>query len=268
MSPYKIEAGTAQHIGSRPQQNDRAALFTGARAPGFVLAILADGMAGGAGAPEQVLQTAKQLFDAFKPGENAPVERCATLLRDIIHETHLIIKMNAVRTGGEALCTFAGLIITAGGQAVWAHVGDSRLYRFTDAHCVARTNDAAYIEHLVNNGKLSLAAAQSHRRSALLVNVLGNTHKEPFVTIGSCEGLAAGDAFLLCSDGLWHYFTDGELAAVTAKNTPRKASELLISKAAERAQGKGDNCTMAIVKLVAPPKEAPTYTVQKMGRAV
>lgn len=35
MNSYKIEAGTAQHIGNRPQQNDRAALFTGARAPGY-----------------------------------------------------------------------------------------------------------------------------------------------------------------------------------------------------------------------------------------
>jgi hypothetical protein len=33
---------------------------------------------------------------------------------------------------------------------------------------------------------------------------------------------------------------------------PRQASELLIGKAAERSQGKGGNCTMAIVKLVKP----------------
>ena len=66
----------------------------------------------------------------------------------------------------------------------------------------------------------------------------------------------AGDTFLLCSDGLWHFFTDAELGAVTSKNTPRQASEMLINKAGERAQGKGGNCTMAIVKLVKPPKEA------------
>ena len=46
MSAYKIEAGTAQHIGSRPQQNDRTALFTTPKAPGYVLAVLADGVNG------------------------------------------------------------------------------------------------------------------------------------------------------------------------------------------------------------------------------
>ena len=70
MKPYKLEAGTAQHVGNRPQQTDRTALFTGARAPGYVLAVLSDGIVGGATGSEQVLHTAKQLFDEFKPGDN------------------------------------------------------------------------------------------------------------------------------------------------------------------------------------------------------
>lgn len=268
MSSYKIEAGTAQHIGSRAQQNDRAALFTGARAPGYVLAVLADGLAGGAIAPEQVLHTAKLVFNEFKPADSAPVERMADLLRAIVHETHLVIKMNGVTTGTEPLASFVGLLISPQGQAVWAHVGDSRLYRFAAGQCRARTTDAAYVEHLVENDKLALDAAKIHRQSPLLLNVLGNVLKEPFVTIGSHEGLAADDSFLLCSDGLWAYFTDTELGSVLNKNAPRQASEMLINKAIERAEGKGDNCTMAIIKFVKPPREAKNYTVQKMGRAV
>lgn len=268
MSSYKIEAGTAQHIGSRAQQNDRAALFSGARAPGYVLAVLADGLAGGAIAPEQVLHTAKLVFDEFKPGDSATIERMAELLRAIVHESHLVIKMNGVTTGTEPLASFVGLLISPQGQAVWAHVGDSRLYRFSAGQCRARTNDAAYVEHLVENDKLAPDAARVHRQSPLLLNVLGNVHKEPFVTIGSHEGLAADDSFLLCSDGLWAYFTDTELGSVLNKNAPRQASEMLINKAGERADGKGDNCTMAMVKLVRPPKEVPNYTVQKMRRAI
>ncbi len=268
MNSYKIEAGTAQHIGNRPQQNDRTALFTGARAPGYVLAVLADGIAGGAIASEQVLHTAKMLFDEFKPGERASIERLSDLLREIVHETHMVIKMNGVATKTEPHSTFVGLILTPFGEAVWAHVGDSRLYRFANSQCVLRTSDAGYVEHLVSTDKLPPEAAKNHRHSKLLVNVLGNSRKEPFAEVGSHIGLAAGDTFLLCSDGLWHFFTDSELGAVTSKNTPRQASELLINKATERAQGKGGNCTMAIVKLVSPPKEKQNYTVQKMGRAV
>jgi serine/threonine protein phosphatase PrpC len=268
MKPYKLEAGTAQHIGNRLQQNDRCALFNGARAPGYVLAVLADGVAGGATASEQVLHTAKHLFDEFKPGDHPSVERLSQLLREMVHETHLIIKMNGMTTETEPQSTFVGLLLTPHGQAVWAHVGDSRLYRFQKGECKARTSDASYIDHLMETDRLPLEAARNHRHSKLLVNVLGNSRKEPFVTIGSHEELGAGDTFLLCSDGLWHFFTDAELGAATGKNAPRQAAEMLIKKAGERAGGKGDNCSMAIVRLVKPPKEVANYVVQKMGRAV
>jgi serine/threonine protein phosphatase PrpC len=249
MTPYKIEAGTAQHIGNRPQQNDRCALLTGARAPGHVLAILSDGI-DGASASDQVLHTAKQLFDEFKPGDHPDLERLAQLLREIVQETHLVIKLNAVAARVDAQASFVGLILTPHGQAVWAHVGDSRLYRFADGLCMARTSDAAYLDHLTGSDRLPPEAARKHRHSTLLLNVLGNSHKEPFVTVDSHEGLAAGDSFLLCSDGLWHFFTDAELGAAISKASPRQASEMLINKAGERSQGKGGNCTMALIKLV------------------
>lgn len=268
MTTYKIEAGTAQHIGGRAQQNDRAALFTGAAAPGYVLAVLADGIAGGAAASEQVLHTAKTVFDHFRPGEHPSLAVLENVLREIVHETHVVIQMNSMQTQTEQLASFVGMILTPHQEAVWAWVGDSRFYRFHKSECALRSSDATYVEHLVATEKLPPEAAKQHRHSKMLLNLLGNSRKEPFVTVGHQTGLQAGDCFLLCTDGLWHFFTDAELAAATYKLAPRQAAETLINKAQERAHGKGDNCTMAIVKLVKPPKEVPTYKVEKMRRAV
>jgi serine/threonine protein phosphatase PrpC len=268
MSTYKIEAGTAQHLGDRPQQNDRTALYTAARAQGYVMAVLADSVSGGAVAAEQVLHTSKHLFDAYRPGDAPSVPRLKDLLRSIAQETHEILVMSPQVASREPQSTLLLLILTPQGQAVWAHVGDSRLYRFAGGQCALRSNDADYVDYLVQVDKLPEDAAKKHRSSRLLANVLGNRLKAPFVSTGVHEGLRAGDAFLLCSDGLWQYFTDAELATVVARNAPRQASEMLIKKAIERARGQGDNCSMAIIKLVAPPKVAPTYTVQKMGTAV
>ncbi|QNA89806.1 serine/threonine-protein phosphatase [Massilia sp. Dwa41.01b] len=254
MNLFKIEAGTAQHIGNRPRQNDRVALLTGARAPGYLLAVLSDGL-NGPSAADQVLHTAKLIFDEFKPSDTANPERLAQLLRDIVHETHLVVQINAVTAGEETHASFVGLVISPHGEAVWAHVGDSRLYRFENGEPKLRTNDQAYIEHLVALDKLPLEAARNHRRSKLLVNAVGNSRKEPYVTVGWQMGMAPGDQFLLCSDGLWHFFTDAELGAALARSTPRLAAEKLINKAAERSQGKGGNCSMAIVKLVKPVQE-------------
>jgi serine/threonine protein phosphatase PrpC len=266
MSAYKIEAGTAQHIGSRSLQTDRAALYTAARAPGYVMAVLADGL-GSAAAAEQVLHTSKQLLDEYRAGEKANVLRLQDLLRTVAQEAHDVIAMSPA-TAGEPQSTMLVLMLTPQGQAVWAHVGDSRLYRFSGEQCIGRSNDHDYVQHLVDHDKLPLEAAKKHRSTRMLMNALGNRQKAPFVTVGDQQGLKAGDAFLLASDGLWQYFTDAELGMVISRATPRLASEKLINKAIERAKGKGDNCTMAIIKLVAPPTEAPSYTVQRMGKAV
>lgn len=268
MSAYKIEAGTAQHLGNRPQQNDRVALFKAAQAPGYVLAVLADGQHGPVAA-DQALLTAKHLFDEFRVGDSAKLPRLQELLRDIALETHHVVRMNPIAATAAPQSALALLVLTPQAQAVWAHVGDARIYRFSGESCAMRTNDSAYVDHLIRHDKLPPDAARRHRGSRLLNNALGNSLKDPFVTVGWHEGLRAGDALMLCSDGLWQLFRPEELAAAVARHTPRQAAERLIAKAGERAQGKGDNCSMAIIKLVAPPAaDAPAYSVQKMRRAV
>ncbi|MBI3284536.1 MAG: serine/threonine-protein phosphatase [Burkholderiales bacterium] len=266
MSQYKIEAGTGQHIGDRQEQQDRVALFAAPHAPGHMMAVLADGMggkSGGALAADQVIRTAKQLFDDFYPGNDV-----RSLLENIVNEAHTVIKLAGVSAEKEPHSTFVALVITPQKQAIWAHTGDSRLYRFSGPNYAERTKDHSYVEKLVDEGKISPEEAKSHKLSNILVNVIGSSTAVPYVTFGQYDHLKATDCFLLCSDGLWHYFDDAELSAAVAANTPRQAAELLIRKARERAAGRGDNCTFAIVKLIKPPVEAKTYTAQKMRRAV
>lgn len=268
MSQYKIEAGTGQHIGDRTEQQDRCGLFVSRSAPGYVMAVLADGMgglSGGALAAEQVMRTAQQLFDRFEPRTDS-VE---SMLDMIGHEAHTIIKITAFSSEKEPHSTMVVLVLTPNKSAIWAHVGDSRLYRFDGPNCAERTHDHSFVEKLVVEGKLTPEEAKNHRLSSVLVNVLGHSTTNLFVTVKRYDGLKAGDSFLLCSDGLWHYFSDAEMGAAIAMNTPRQASEMLINKARERAAGtSADNCTLAIVKLVVPPEEVKDYTAQKMRRAV
>ncbi len=66
-----------------------------------------------------------------------------------------------------------------------------------------------------------------------------NSFKAPFVTVGWHDGLKAGDAFLLGSDGLWQWFKDTELAAAVARNSPRQAAERLVGKACRQGGGAG-----------------------------
>lgn len=268
MSQYKIEAGTGQHIGDRSEQQDRTALFVAPKAPGYMMAVLADGMgglSGGSLAAEQVIRTAQQNFEHFSP----LTETVEILLETIAREAHTIINLTAFSSDKQPHSTMIVLVITPTGSAIWGHVGDSRLYRFDGPNCAEHTVDHSFAEKLVSEGKLAREDAKGHRLSSLLVNVLGHTTSDPFVTVKRYDGLKAGDAFLLCSDGLWHYFNSSELGAAIAMNSPRQASEMLIKKARDRATGSiADNCTLAIVKLVKLPEEVKDYTALKMRRAV
>ena len=63
------------------------------------------------------------------------------------------------------------------------------------------------------------------------------------------EKLQPGDTLMACSDGVWHYFTTQELGTVLDGLSPREASQFLIEKARRRATGRGDNLSLAILKL-------------------
>ena len=232
------------------------------------MAVLADGMgglSGGSLAAEQVIRTAQQNFERFSP----QTETVEAMLDTIGREAHTLINLTAFSSEKQPHSTMVVLVLTPDGSAIWAHVGDSRMYRFDGPNCAEHTLDHSLVEKLVSEGKLKKEEAKGHRLSNLLVNVLGHTTNDLYVTIDRYDGLKAGDSFLLCSDGLWHYFTSAELGAALAMNSPRLASEMLITKARERAVGSvADNCTLAIVKLVSPPVEAKDYTAKKMRRAV
>ena len=102
-------------------------------------------------------------------------------------------------------------------------------------------------------GKITLEQAAVHPNRNILVTSLGG-NDAPKIDFGETDDLKAGDSFLLCSDGLWGYFSDAELGGVLAAYSAREASDILINRSRTRALGEGDNVSVAILKLV----EAPT----------
>lgn len=246
---YRISACIGQHIGDRGEQQDRAGLFTSKRSAGCVLAIVADGMGGRTGgslAAEQVIATARSLFEEFNPA----VQSVNDLLGEIVRDAHTIIQLTAVTAEKEPHSTIVAMVLQPE-VANWAHVGDSRLYFFKGDQLEFRTTDHSYVEHLIRSGKLAREASAGHKMGHVLTSALG-TDRAPVIDFGEARDLTPGDSFLLCSDGLWHYFTDQELGQAIAYSPTRKVSEALVENARYRARGKGDNCTFVLVKLVDP----------------
>jgi serine/threonine protein phosphatase PrpC len=143
----------------------------------------------------------------------------------------------------------AVMLLLQPGRVTWGHCGDSRLYHFRGKELVRRSVDHSYVEHLIATGKITPGQALNHPNRNVLLASLGG-QDDPKITIDATDSLLAGDAFVLCSDGLWAYFDDAEMGALVADNSARQACEQLIEKARERAKGGGDNLSLAIIKLV------------------
>jgi serine/threonine protein phosphatase PrpC len=242
----RIEAATGTHIGDKPDQQDRLAIIPSERLRGVLLAVIADGMgglSGGAMAAEQVISTATQLFETFTPSSE-PGER---LLRSIVDEAHVAIKLSRFTSEQQPHSTVVALLLQ-GERADWVHSGDSRLYHFRGERLLSQTVDHSYVEQLYREGKIGAGERLTHRQRNLLVSCLG-AKTDPRVDFGQAAPVQPGDAFLLCSDGLWAYFTEAELGKVLATLPARQAAEKLVAAARVRARGTGDNLSAIIIKI-------------------
>ena len=246
---YRLQAATGIHRGDRQYQQDQVMLMAHPYVHGCLLGVLADGMGGRSGgrkASDQVMLTARQLFERFEPGK----EDCTALLESIVRESHTVIRLTAISAEQEPHSTIAAFVLLPQGRCHWVHSGDSRIYHYQDATMVHRTKDHSYVQSLVDRGELTEFEAHVHPKSNILLGCLG-TEAEPPMSHHVIERVYPGTTLMACSDGVWHYYTAEELGTVLNAFTPREATEFLIDKARVRAQGGGDNLSLVVLKLEA-----------------
>ena len=244
---YRVSAATGLHKGDRAYQQDQVEVIAHPRINGALLGVVADGMGGKSGgrkAADQVLLTARQIYERYVPSQDDGGET----LRQLVQESHLMIKLTAITAEEEPHSTVAAFMLGPNLDCDVVHAGDSRAYHFRGAEMMKRTIDHSFVQRLIDEGKISEEAANTHPQSNLLTGCLG-TQAEPPVTLWHIDKMEFGDTLLACSDGLWHYFSPKEIGAILHALPPREASEMLISKARQRARGGGDNLSLAMVRI-------------------
>ena len=127
----------------------------------------------------------------------------------------------------------------------FVHVGDSRLYLWRDERLTQVTDDHSLVGEMVREGHLSREAAATHPQRSILSRALGT---EPRVEIDAGEvELRAGDALLLCSDGLYSMVPEENIAAVLAAvDDPARVARRLVSEA--KNGGGHDNITVVVLR--------------------
>jgi PPM family protein phosphatase len=211
------------------------------------LFVLADGMGGppaGDLASEIMIETLQGLDDiAADSGYDAMIA-----LRDGVDAANRAIFAAAEEDAGRQGMgtTVTGLLRAEDGTFALVHVGDSRGYLFRDGIFTQITIDDTYVQLLIDQGTLDPADARHHPQRAIVTQAVQGGAFEPHCSVLEP---AAGDRYLLCSDGLSDVITDETIAtALRTYPDPVECGQRLVKLTI--AAGAPDNVTVVLVDVL------------------
>jgi protein phosphatase len=224
----------------------------------YILTV-ADGMGGHAGgevASMMALQIAWELTgSAFKWHFKLTEEETAELTEKVRVYGQLIHRK--LQQLGQADSRLTGMgttltaVLTAGLDALVAHVGDSRAYLYRGGALEQLTRDHTFAQHLVDTGVLPSVECATGLLRCMLTNCLGGTSPEVKVETYPLR-LADGDRLLLCTDGLTDMLSKEEISLVLAHHSdPQEACGALVDRALDH--GGKDNVTAVLARYTSPP---------------
>ena len=204
--------------------------------------VLADGLGGHACG-----QVASRLaVDALCPEALDPLP-CKEELLERFQAANTRILEQQAQPGQEDMRTTAVALSLGESGAAWAHIGDSRLYRFSCGALSCLTRDHSVVEDMVARGDITPEQARTHPRKNLITRALG---AEERIRADLYEKeLVSGDFLLLCSDGLSNILSDQELLyEVLHGGEPADCCQRLLNITISR--GAPDNVTAVLFQIL------------------
>jgi len=238
-SALRVSLGHASAQGPRPRNED----FVGAATPegeeleakGMLLAV-ADGVGGHAHGREAAEQTVRSLLaDYFSTPQTWSVDKSVDTVLGAVNRWLLGQSAKAREYAGMATTLTA--VVLRGRRYHVAHVGDSRAYRWRAGELLRLTEDHTWAHPEFDN---------------VLRRAIG---LEARLLVDHDDGeLAAGDRFVLATDGVWTTLGDAGIAAVLqAQPDAQLAADALAQGALRR--GATDNATALVANVDALPAD-------------
>lgn len=140
------------------------------------------------------------------------------------------------------------ILLIKGRRAVWANVGDSRIYRFCDGMIcdVSEDHSVAFLDFMsgkIEYDQIRTSENQNKLTSALGIAMDGMNVSEP-VAVDSKT------SFLLCTDGWWENIPDEEMEKTLSESkNARDWLERMLEIRNKNADDDSDNFTAAAVMI-------------------
>lgn len=202
-----VSLAALSRTGRRECNEDAFGYWEGAAS---LVAVLCDGAGGHGGGQAASRAAVTHVLEAFALHPEVSSNALQSLVQGA-NDAVVVQQVAGTPTADMRTTIVVLLLDLQDGAALWAHAGDSRLYRWHGARLVGRTRDQSLEQRLRDAGLRASAAA-----SGQLTSALGSPEGFDFEALERPQVLAPGDALLLCSDGLWSAFDDGAMASSRA----------------------------------------------------
>ncbi len=232
----KFETGAATHVGKVRTANEDSLVVR----PELGLWAVADGVGGHEGG-QLASQAVAAGLGSIGPAVSQE-DQLARFMERILRANDKVMHAREERNGVLIGTTVAALLIYDEDFAC-AWLGDSRIYRIREDRIEQLSHDHTEARELVEQGILTPEEARTWPRRNVITRAIG-IFDEPEMEMvrGSIE---AGDAFLICSDGLTGHVSDEEIRDLIGKKRAQEACDDLITETL--ARGATDNVTVVIV---------------------
>lgn len=214
-----------------------------------IYAMVADGMGGHAAgevASSMAIHVACDYIEAnFEEDKGA--KAIEELLKGAVLSANNAVFSSAVTKDGlSGMGTTLTMCFILGKHLTAAHIGDSRMYLFSQGKLSQLTKDHSLVSELVEKGSITKYEALKHPQKNVITRAVGSS-AEVTADIINCE-LKEGDIILLCTDGLTNEVTESEIIEILKeKNVLMGHAQSLVFRALDN--GGRDNITAVLLKI-------------------
>jgi len=175
------------------------------------------------------------------------------LLGDAVGSLHDYVTRvgdNSEHLGGMGATVVCGLFYRA--SVCFAHVGDSRFYRWRAGKLEQLTDDHTFVGRDFRLGKMNEHESRIHPKRSILHQVIGGGCQDVEPQVDSST-LEQGDWFLICSDGITDGLWNKHIAeclewGAEASRDAQEVGERIMNMALDEAGS--DDTTLFVVKVV------------------
>jgi serine/threonine protein phosphatase PrpC len=192
--------------------------------------VVADGLGGHRGG-ETAAKTALQvILKSFRKNPECSVEAINQYLNAAQTEIARLQKENPRLS---KMRTTVVMMVSDFKHVLWAHVGDSRLYRLQNGVIDFQTKDHSLPQAMASEGEITTDQIRTHKDRNVLLRTMGQSELFRPLVCREKQLLTEGNAFLLCTDGFWEHVLEAEMEMDYVK-TPykwvRKMEKRLLGK--------------------------------------